>query len=441
MAAAYMVLGPSEFATTLPNILYAAGLVALTYFFGRKYFGEAEAFLSAAFVAVSAFLVARPMEIGVYGPEILFSAAACWLFLEARRDDKQRFALLAAVGLFCGFAWSMREQTAALGVGFGILLLLERKRLFPSLVALGAGFGAVLIAELIGYYLAAGDPFYRYGVDLQHRTTGWDAVVEERPPFLQKYVRPFKDAIDDPITTPLLFLAIGVAAWFRVKLVRGSDARRDVFLVFGVISVVTAIIAAYAFDFAKPRYFPVLHYTAVMLLAFACAMIARSRGMGLASAFAALVVFLNVAGEDFSNYNEYAEARRLAEIALTADEKIFTDPLTASRARHYLRLFGATEAETSAKIRHEDVPAGSLFYKAYSSGPRPHGVACTVSREAGVRPYSWTHAFIRWTNADDVLGAKIKEIVWKPRPVELVRVLAEPSESDPVSGRACLPAE
>lgn len=441
MAAFYRLFGPSEFATTLPNILYAAGLVAVTFYFARRFLSEAEAFFAAAFVAVSAFLVARPMEIGVYGAEAMFAVTACWLFIGARQDGGARFALLAATGLFSGLAWTMREQTAYLMVAFGLLVMLERKQILLSLVALGAGFGSVIFIELVVYFLASGDPFYRYNVDLHHRAVGWDAVIENPPPWYAAAIRPFKDALDDPITTPLLFLSLGTALLMGGRMRPKASPRRDVFLVFGVVSVVSAVITSYVFDFAKPRYFPVLHYAVVLFCGCAVIAIADAYGKKFAAAFAMLVVFLNLAGEDFSNYNEYAEARWLATYAQKSDEQIFTDPMTASRARRYLRLKGASEGETSEKLRHEDAPQGALFFKAYSSGPRPNSEVCVLIREENVRPASWTHALLRQTGADGLVGAKVKEIARAPRPVELVRVTSEPVESDPVTGRRCLPAK
>ncbi len=441
MAASYALLGPSEFATTLPNILYAAGLVAITYLFGRRYFDESEAFLTAAFVAVSAFFVARPMEIGVYGPEVMFAAAACWLYLEARHDGARRIPLLVAAGLMSGLSWTLREQTVYLIIAFGALALMERRKILISLFALGAGFGSILLFELLGYFLASGDAFYRYHVDLQHRTVGWDATIDEKMPLVLKLIRPFKDAIDDPITTPLLLLGVAAAVWLGKGLVAGQAKRRDAFVVFGVVSVISAVISSYVFDFAKPRYFPVLHYTVVLVLACATVGIARRFNAALAAGFAGLVLFLNVAGEDFSNYNEFAEARLLGKIAEASSEPIFVDPMTASRARHYLRLLGETRDGVSAKIRHGDAPPGALFYKAYSYGQRRSANWCVIERRDDVRPESWTHALIRWSGADRVLGERIRNIVSPPPPVEIIRVLDAPGSIDPATGAACRQSE
>ncbi|MGE0408985.1 MAG: glycosyltransferase family 39 protein, partial [Amphiplicatus sp.] len=82
MAAGFRFFGASEFTAILPNILYAAGLVAITYIYARRCLGAGAGFAAAAFVATSAFFVGLALEVYIFGPEIFFGALAAWLFIE-----------------------------------------------------------------------------------------------------------------------------------------------------------------------------------------------------------------------------------------------------------------------------------------------------------------------------------------------------------------------
>lgn len=438
MAAAFEVFGPSEFAATLPNILYAAGLVAITYFFVRRYLGRTEGTAAAVLIAISAFFVARPMEIGVYGAEAFFGASSCWLFIAAQLE-RRRIALLIAAGAVAGFAWTVREQTIYLITAFGLLTLLGRKQTLLSLIALAAGFGAVLTVELLIYWAAAGDPFYRYRVDLHHRTVGWKVLDVAKDTALEKFLRPIHDLVTDPITTPLLFASIIAMIAMMRRGVMDSAGRRQAFVSFAVISAVAAIISAYGFDLATPRYYPVLPYFVVLILGVAVVAIGRRYSRWASAGSVAMIAVLNAAGEDFGSYNEYAEARLLVGYAKASDEPIYTDPLTASRARYLLRLSEVSRERIAEIVRSDRTyPSGVLFYKASPTEGRSASW-CALERK-DVRPLNWTHAIIRSFGLDKALGNSVERIVARPQPVELVRVLREDAAIDPYSGKPCLNA-
>lgn len=106
MAASFKLFGANEFTATLPNIVYAGGLVAITFYFARKYVGLSEAVFASVLVSTSAFLVSKPLEIAIYGPEV-FSAP-----LQA--------------------GWSSRPKTNAEGYSFLPLRGFGRIRLDPA---------------------------------------------------------------------------------------------------------------------------------------------------------------------------------------------------------------------------------------------------------------------------------------------------------------------
>lgn len=436
MALSFAVLGPGEFVATLPNILYAAALVLVTYAFSRKYLGKEEGLLAGGLIAISAFFVARPMEIGIYGPEIFFGATAVWLFASGLLERRSVSFLLGA-GLFAGLAWTIREQTIFLIITFGLLAIGFRRQVVISLMALGFGFGAILLLEWIVYWLASGDPFYRYRVDLHHTTTGWATLDATHDTLAAKLLRPFKDLATDPLTTPLFILAAIITLVLPSTVVIQPTARRVVAISFGAASVTAAIVSAYGFNLALPRYYPVLPYSICLLLGVGAVAIARIYGRWPAGLLAGLIVIVNAAGEDFNNYNEYSESRRLAEFAKQFDEPIFTDSLTASRTRHLLRLGRMPNSEISSRIRSDYiVPFGALFFKAEATRSRGENW-CVLAREE-VRPTNWTHAIIRRLGAAPHLGKTVERIVSRPQPIELVRILPNTAGADGANKIKCL---
>lgn len=436
MAASFAVFGPGELAASLPNIVYAAGLVAITYVYTRRYAGELEGLATAGLVAISAFFVARPMEIGVYGAEVFFAALACWFFIAAQ-IERRRVAYLVAAGVSAGLAWTLREQTIYLIVSFGLLTLFDRRQMLISIAALALGFGSILALEWLTYAIAAGDPFYRYRTDLNHRVVGWATLNEADETFMKKFIRPFKDVSTDPITTPLFALAIISGLVFGRQLTTGWPVKRRVLFTFGFIAIVSAAVSAFGFDLALPRYYPVLPYLIVLVLGAAVVAAYRKFGQWAAIAFLALILGVNVVTEDFSSYEEYQEARYLARMSENVKETVYTDPQTASRARYQLRLKGVAPAAISPRFKSaKPVPAGVLFYKSYRVFDiDPNWCALEITN---VRPFNLTHYAIRESGLAKFLGAKVQRIVARPAPVMLVRVLDAPASVDPVTRRPCL---
>jgi 4-amino-4-deoxy-L-arabinose transferase-like glycosyltransferase len=436
MALSFALFGANEFTATIPNIAYAAGLVAITYVFAARYIGAAEAFLTAAFVAASAFFVARPLEVDVYGAEIFFAALAAWLFVAGEMEGR-KLSLIAGAGAAAGIAWLVREQTIYIIGALAAATIWLRKGVDRSLFALVGGFAAVIAVEWAYYAIVAGDPFYRYEIDLRHRRTGVAIhFASEDNTLAKRILRPFGDLLTYPTTTPFLLLA-ALAAWrpgWRVAL--QPPSRRFAFWLFGLLSLVAVPVSAFIFNLAFPRYYPILTYFLFLAIGLAAAEIWRRWGPAAGAGCALLVVGLNAAAADFSRYNEYYEARYLAELAQQR-APIETDPLTASRARYQLWLRGVPISEASRRIIGASEPSlGGLYFKSHASPPwDPRWCALEF---ADVRPLNWTHALLRKTGLDKLSGSKIRSTVAKPSPVALVRPLPTPAETDPITGAPCL---
>lgn len=437
IAASFMVFGAGETASIIPNVVYAALTVFVTWHFARRALGQREAFIAASLIATSAFFVARPIELEVYGAEAFFAALAMWLFIEAG-ESKARARFLVAAGVAAGLASTVREQSVYLMVVFGLIIVAGRRDVFRSLLTIGAGFGAVILVELALYTVAAGDPFYRYKIDLNHREIGFNASMSaDEAKLVNRLRRMATYLVTSPMTvTTLAFAATALAYLAQAKPPpkhHGLAALKS----FGAAGVISAIIVPLVFNLSAPRYYPLLTYAAFLVIAVAIGTV-WTRGRPRAALAAALaIIAVNVAIADFSNYGDYAEARRLAAIAATLPEAIYADPLTAGRARYQMLLGGATRADVSAKvINGRPSEPGVLFLKtARTRQVDPSW--CVIAAETARRP-KWSHTLIRESGLARLLGRRIERIVAQPEPILLIRTLEQPALIDPVSGRACI---
>ncbi len=437
MAAAFRLFGPCEFAATLPNIIFAALTVAITFIFARRTLGEREAFIGSALIATSAFFVARPLEVDVYGAEAFFAVLGCWLFIAALEGKGRRH--LFAAGLAVGLAWTLREQAACLLVAFGLLLIRSRKDLLSSFLLLGAGFGVVIAAELLLYALAAGDPFYRYRIDLGHRDIGVAAAMTpEKSRLLARASRAATFLVTTPATTPMLLIAAAGALYLKRAQRPLADRQKSVLAVFATVGIVSAILTPLAFNLAWTRYYPMLTYAAFLIVAAAIASLWSTARKRLAAASIATVLVLNLAAADVTRDDEYAEARALASIAKGSAEPIFADALTVQRARYQLRFAGWSMAAASAGVRNiREAQAGSLVFRTERAPPLRVPACATQTMQ--FRKTGWTQAILRKSGIAEALGGRIGEIAAEPAPVTILRLLEAPARVDPVSGQPCIP--
>lgn len=437
MAASFALFGPGEFSAALPNILYAAGLVAITFWFGRRYLGAAEGFAAAGFIATSAYFVARPLEVEVYGAEAFFAALAVWLFI-ASSFEKRRLTLLFFSGLAAGFAFALREQACYVAGAIGLLILAERRDIWRAGLALSAGFALVVGAEILFYTVVAGDPFYRFRIDLGHREIGTNVEFKgaAASPF-RRFTRMFVDVLSYAALTPFLLIAAALAWRPGWRLALAPETRKKALLVFVTISAIALPVSALIFNLSFARYYPILPYTIFLVIGVGAAAIWRRYGRLWGVAFIALVTLANAAATDFSRYNEYAEVRVLADLAAQSDEPIFTDGMTAFRARYQLAMRGFSLDEAAQRIISTKVATpGALFFKTYAT---PHvSPNWCVLKSIDARPLNWTHAILRGLGFETLGGGKVASIIAAPEPVLLVRALDGPAVPGEATSAPCL---
>jgi hypothetical protein len=368
MAASFAAFGLTEFAATVPNILYALGLVGGAYWFARRYIGEAEAFATAAAIAVSCFFVARPIEVDVYGAEAFFAVAAVWLFV-ASRSEARPLRWLFSAGVAGGLAFTIRETSASIAIALAVLtLMFQRQRFFSAGIAIALGYFGVIAIEMAAYALASGDPLYRYKIDFGHKEVGAAAMHEHAPSGLTRFLLPFKDIAMAPSLTPFLGVACASIA-FATRFAPLSARAKSALAVFAIAGGVALVVSAWGLKLAMPHYYPIFAYAVFVAIGVALASIWRRYGaIAVTACFAALVA-LNIVAEDFRDYDDWAEARVLVWHASDFGEPILTDYATGSRARLMLQMRGASAAEATQMIRLGLAPEpGALYFRAWGSG-------------------------------------------------------------------------
>lgn len=438
IAASFATLGAGEAAAILPNLLYAALTVAVTWTFGRRWLGARDAFIASALIATSAFFVARPLELDVYGAEAFFTTLAMWLFLCA--DESQpRGKMLVAAGIIAGLAWTIREQSVCLLAVFGILALIDRRDRIRSLALVAVGFGGVIAAELAVYALAAGDPFYRYRIDLGHRAIGVDDVLSPHESSLTgRMARAAIALATTPATTPMLAFAAVSALFLRASRATLSPRAERALKAFAVAATVSAVLVPLIFNISSARYYPMLTYAAFLVIAVAAGALWTRRPL-LAAAGCIAVIAVNAGAADFVRDNQYAEARFLATRAMSMSEPVYSDPLTVNRARYQLMLKGWRSDQAANAVRNaRDLPAGGLYFRTAGAGA-PDERWCVIETRM-LRRSGWTHRLLRESGLAHLTGDGVKARVAPPEPAQLIRMLTSPAANDSVSGKPCLAA-
>ena len=343
IAGSFAIFGPSEWAATLPNLAYAIALIVISTIWGLRYLGPAAGTCFALLVATSPALVLQPLEIEIRGPEIFFSALALWLFLTGMDRDKGANRLILA-GVAAGAAWLCREVAGYLLPTFVLagLLFAPKGRRWPSMTIPALSFLAVLVVELAVYWLAAGDPLYRYKIDLGHGANipGTEFAGDLDNGLLAVLVEPLKQHLTDPASAPFIVaggLAAIVALFGYQRL--GPYAMRALG-VFATGVAASYLLSSLVLNLEKPNYFPLLNYLALMLIASVIGLVWRSGHKLFA---AASMVALCLAGPFFAGLGEryeYDYYRYAAELAKTEQEPVVTSFRVRERGKLLLRLEG-----------------------------------------------------------------------------------------------------
>lgn len=424
IAASYVLFGRGEFASAIPNILYAAGLVFITFHFARRHFGAAAGAASAALIAASPFFVMQQTQVSVAGPEILFIAFACWLFVD-KSDEGPDLRRMAAIGLLSGLAWLCRETAAFLPATIALILLLRWPKSAGAIFVLSIAFSIVVGAELVAYEIAAGDPFYRLNFSAGHRGGGeffeaYSSTGEAIGP-IGRLLMPFGHMMARPTITP--FLIAGVAALFvpGVRRTLTSGDGRTVGAAFGACALVSFISAAYFANLKSPQYYPLVIYVAHLALGVFVGLLFDQGRRKMAAATLAALFVVGAVSVEIRSADTLSESRFLAKVSAKTGAHVVTDPFTSVRTQTFMRLSGV-----SKKIAEQQVlsvnEAGIACGVVYAATPKGLKRAIDPAPDwrflwsAPIQEPRLAHRLLKTAGADNWGSARLKDIVIGPPP-------------------------
>lgn len=418
MAGSFLLFGKSEFAATAPSILFAAGLVAITYYCGRRVIGKLEALIAAALAATSAFFVAIPIEVEIYGAEVFLAAAAIWTYLLADHERRRSYRLFIA-GILCGLAWTLRESSIYTPMAIGLLVLWRGNDRLTSAVALSLGFGVVIFAELVFYYATTGNPFHRYLIDLLHRN-GEPAIVsfsDHRYSLLRHLTRPLTDSLTAPFVGPFVLIAAACATFFRREIFGARSARLSALNSFLFTGLIGLMVCGYVFYQAMPNYYPVLSYALLLITAISISEAWRRYGAWAPALVFAAIFGANLVVCDFKLLNYYKEARFLVRYAMQSEVTVYTDSGTARRVYTLLALKGVTapNAERFVAVADEP-PVCALYFENHRAALPAQSKRVLLTEHVLNRSYS--RDFLVMIGA---AKGPLRSLLAPPRPISIVR--------------------
>lgn len=387
-----LLLGESETTVALPNLLYALGIVVITYGFLRALADRATSVLAAVLFAASPLVGEMSLTAGVDNCELFFLALSLFTFLYATSRRAGATWYLAA-GAATGLAFLTRESSVALLVFYGVLFLAGFGGRRHVYWLMAAGFLAVFASEILFYLVATGDPLYRIKLVAAAVQSpdplGAVGIVDFRAVRIFNFsplIDPLLLALTHPKFALVFWAAAAALVWSAIAAYGHADARRlaRLFLLFGAIGgLVTAFVLAHLA--LIPRYFLVPIWSATVVVALWIRYGVWPRHRLLATAVVAALLVADLVGAAVSNKSPLFAERVLASLAAHSAEPIHTDAETAYRGQLLFDWAGAGDRVTPA------APApGDLFLH------NPKSAAATTPRTqaADWAPYTprpgWT---------------------------------------------------
>ena len=362
IAGSLTLFGSSEISATIPNLIYGALLVFVSATFGARYLGARSGLFLGLLVATSAPLTLLPLEIEIRGPETFFSVFAIWLFIAGATQEK-RSRLLVVAGVTAGVAWLCREVAGYLPLSFILvtLLFVAKERRSAAAIHSSVGFLTVIVFELVLYAVIAGDPLYRYRIDLGHGGGNPDSAIAagiSLSRLVDLIAEPFVLRLAEQST--IILIAGGAAAGLAILLLRREldQTVRFTLSTFFAAAFVSFLYAAVLLNLEAPRYFPLLDYLALVLIASAAGIL---EGKGINYIALPLVAGCAAVGPlvtDLRRGYDFESIRLAARVAKEEPDVLVTTKWVADRAEVVLRLEGwsSQEAEAEFALRSNSKP-------------------------------------------------------------------------------------
>lgn len=440
IAATIALLGDSEFTVCLSTVIFSVGVVLVTYAFLARLTGRPTALLAAAFVCCLPVLDELSTTPNVDIGELFFAASSLLIFYYATLLwDRPAFFFVA--GMSAGLALLCRETSAALILFYGLLFLAGFGRR-SSYWIVAAGFMIAYGSEIVFYWAATGDPFYRVRLILHGAatitSTGGDRVAANGSVDFGNQgifnISPFLDPVLYVLIHPkfALMFSAGIAAfvWSLFEPAERDNRARLVrhFFLFGIVSLLVVEIATHRLA-QVPRYRMIATYA----MALSAAIWLRSgiwkQYRTAAISMIAVLFLAEFAGSAISNNNPNFALRDLASLALRSKQPVHTDIETLFRGREPYAWAKAQSLVVSDPPRDGDL----FFYNPKYRGVRNVRTAAVDEQAYAPKP-SWTvvqrfyqpdtvgSLTLRVTGLGRFLPASFKERMRQSEPAVLYRV-------------------
>jgi hypothetical protein len=275
------------------HIVLGMALILMSWRLSRPVIGPRAAVAFAAVLAMAAFTQQIVGRLQIEVLELLLAGGAFWLVRQ--RIGGAALGQLVTAGVLLGLAIVTRQTSAAVAVGLGLALLLNRR--VADAFVLAAVAALPVVAEAVFYWALTGDPLARLRIDMGH------VLVEGQP--LPGGVSTMGNPLFNPAlgaawqntTLGLLhvhwtvdaFLRLvtyptGLLTWIPALVLlafprfsfAGQQAglRRDVLVMMACVYLVVVFVLTLA---PEPRYFSMATYLAAMVLALGLTRLAERR--------------------------------------------------------------------------------------------------------------------------------------------------------------------
>lgn len=333
------IFGESEFSITLSTIFFLIMSAGLTMFMLSPLIGKSAALLASSMLVSVPVFVLKATTPCADIPELFYVITSFLFFWQACWSEKRNILLLLS-GIFVGLAFSAHELSSALLLFYGLLFLRSYKMPRQTYLWIALGFTSVIATECIYYWITAGNPAHRFMLLLQGFSGAHDRKHVDFLQIASGGTLHIWEPID-PVVMLLTHHNFSILGWFSIPAVwwlvvnqRHNNQSKSIalarlalglavtWLIFNTIMLREIIVL--------PRYYMVTAYFLFLICAIWASneLWLKKRRCLIVALIIAL--FVNLVCVSIDNKDPKFAERTLVKYLEQSQNKIYTDPLTAS---------------------------------------------------------------------------------------------------------------
>ncbi|MEQ9606915.1 MAG: glycosyltransferase family 39 protein [Kiloniellaceae bacterium] len=348
----FRLFGINEFSVILPNLLYYAGLLAVTYVFLARFTNRHIAFIATALITTTPIFVIQATVVFSDITEAFFVALSFWLFMEATRIERPTLWLLLGAGAAAAMGWFTRETVGALILLFGVLFLAGYKLPRARYWIMAGGFLPLVALEALFMWSMTGSPIYRYTTMLFSREN-FNKKGELAGDVFNRIGNVSVNPVVDPVVVLfanhefglLFFFALPVALWACFSKALPAN-ERALARILSILAVLWFLLVALGMINLHPRYFTVTAYAAAIILAIWLYRLLIGPRRLLAVAAIVVLFGANLTAIYLDNRNPLFGERSLRAYLEENPVALRTDPVTQRRTEFFLTIDGREDLVT-----------------------------------------------------------------------------------------------